>query len=105
MEQRYVYYAVCGYLLLINMVAWFAYYIDKRKAKKGAWRIPEARLLWYAALGGSVGALLGMTHFRHKTQHWKFRILVPLFLVLQMAAVLAWLTWKLGFWTCPICTL
>ena len=68
-------------LLLINLLAFALYGIDKRKAKRSAWRIPEATLLLVAALGGSLGALLGMEFFRHKTKHWKFRVLVPLFLI------------------------
>lgn len=72
------------YLLLINFAAFFLYGIDKRRARKNKWRIPEKTLLIMAALGGSVGALLGMTKFRHKTQKWKFKLLVPLCLILQV---------------------
>lgn len=72
-------------LLIINIVAFAAYGIDKRKAKKGRWRIPESTLLLLAFLGGALGALLGMRTFHHKTKHWKFKILVPLFLALQIA--------------------
>ena len=72
-------------LLLMNLLAFALYGIDKLKAKKGAWRIPEATLLLVAFLGGSLGALLGMELFRHKTKHAKFKILVPLFLVLHIA--------------------
>ena len=72
-------------LLLINLFAFVLYGIDKAKAKRGAWRIPEATLLLVAFLGGSFGALLGMEVFRHKTRHWKFRILVPVFLAVHVA--------------------
>ncbi len=72
-------------LLLVNLLAFALYGIDKLKAKKGAWRIPESTLLLVAFLGGSLGALLGMELFRHKTKHAKFKILVPLFLVLHIA--------------------
>ena len=72
-------------LLLVNVLAFALYGIDKLKAKKGAWRIPESTLLLVAFLGGSLGALLGMELFRHKTKHAKFRILVPLFLILHIA--------------------
>ena len=71
-------------LLLMNLLAFVLYGVDKAKAKKGAWRIPEATLLLVALLG-PLGALLGMELFRHKTKHAKFRILVPLFLVLHIA--------------------
>ena len=72
-------------LAVVNLAAFALYGIDKGKAKRGAWRIPEATLLLIAALGGSLGALLGMELFRHKTKHWQFKILVPLFLVLHIA--------------------
>ena len=72
-------------LAAVNLLAFALYGIDKAKAKRGAWRIPEATLLLVAFLGGSVGALLGMELFRHKTKHWKFKILVPLFLVMHIA--------------------
>ena len=72
-------------LAAVNLLAFALYGVDKVKAKKGAWRIPAATLLLVAFLGGSVGALLGMEVFRHKTRHAKFRILVPLFLILHIA--------------------
>ena len=71
-------------LLSVNLLAFCMYGLDKLKAKRGAWRIPEATLLLVAALGGSLGALLGMELFRHKTKHARFRVLVPLFLVLHI---------------------
>ena len=80
-------------LLLVNIAAFAAYGIDKRKARKGRWRIPESTLLLLAFFGGSVGALLGMRVFHHKTKHWKFKILVPLFLVLQLALA-GWLIYR-----------
>ena len=72
-------------LAAVNLLAFVLYGVDKLKAKKGAWRIPEATLLLVAFLGGSVGALLGMEVFRHKTKHAQFWILVPLFLILHIA--------------------
>ena len=65
------------------------YIADKRKAKKGRWRTPESTLILLAFAGGSVGALAGMYVFRHKTKHWKFRILVPLAFVVHVALA-AW---------------
>lgn len=70
-----------GWLILINIIAFAMYGIDKKKAQKHKWRIPEAQLLLAAALGGGVGSYLGMETFRHKTKHWRFNILVPLFMV------------------------
>ncbi|MCQ2290042.1 MAG: DUF1294 domain-containing protein [Muribaculaceae bacterium] len=76
------------YLAVLNVVAFVAYGIDKYKAKHNRWRISEATLLLMAIAGGSVGALLGMRAFRHKTQKQKFTITIPLVLVLQIAALL-----------------
>ena len=72
-------------LIAVNLVSFALYGLDKLKAKKGLWRIKESTLLLVAALGGSAGALLGMKVFRHKTRHWKFKVLVPVFLVLHVA--------------------
>ena len=72
-------------LVAVNLVSLTLYGLDKLKAKKGLWRIRESTLLLIAALGGSVGALLGMEVFRHKTKHWQFKVLVPVFLVLHLA--------------------
>ena len=81
------------YLAAINLLAFVLYGIDKWKAKADQWRISEKTLLLTALLGGSMGALVGMQVFRHKTQHWKFRILVPLFLLLH-AALLAYCVYR-----------
>ena len=62
--------------------------VDKLKAKRGAWRIPEATLLAVAAAGGSIGSLIGMKLFRHKTRHLKFTIGIPLILALQIIATI-----------------
>lgn len=74
------------YLIIINIVAFILFGIDKLKAKTHAWRIPEGILLLSAALFGGAGALLGMLFFHHKTRHIKFLICVPLFLLLQIIA-------------------
>lgn len=71
--------------LFMGLITFFLYGADKRKARKGKWRIPESTLLLFSFFGGSLGAFLGMQLFRHKTQHWKFKILVPLSLVLHIA--------------------
>ena len=76
--------ALWGYLILVNLIAFALYGIDKRRAKQGAWRISEYTLLLVALLGGSLGALLGMRYFRHKTRHRKFRYGMPLILLLQL---------------------
>ena len=78
-----------GYLLLINAIGFLLMLVDKRKARKNLWRIPEATLFLSAALGGSIGALAGMYTFRHKTKHPKFTVGIPVILVLQIAAAIA----------------
>ena len=80
-------------VMLINIVAFAAYGIDKRKAQKGRWRISESTLLLLAFFGGALGALLGMRVFHHKTKHWKIKILVPMFLILQLALA-GWLFYR-----------
>ena len=75
------------YLLLINLVGFFAMGIDKYKAKKNKWRIPEAVLFLFAFLWGSIGTTLGMHVFRHKTRHWYFKFGMPLILILQIALI------------------
>ena len=81
------------YLAIINIVVLVVYGGDKLFAKLGGWRVPEKILLLFALLGGSVGALLVMQIFRHKTRHLKFRYGVPLILLLQIAGIV-YLHWK-----------
>ncbi len=78
------------YLALMNLCAFVLCGADKGRAKKGAWRIPEETLLLTAALGGSLGLLLGMRLFHHKTRKKRFTVTVPLLLILQLAG-LVWL--------------
>ncbi len=70
------------YLTAVNIIAFFLYGTDKKRAIKKAWRIPEKTLLGAAFAGGALGAFLGMQLFRHKTKHLKFNLLVPLSIVL-----------------------
>lgn len=73
------------YLGVINLITFLAYGIDKLKAKNNRWRTPEATLIFLAILGGSIGAWMGMTVFRHKTKHKKFTWGIPTILILQVA--------------------
>ena len=76
------------YLILINLLGFVLYGVDKVKSKrKGSCRIPERMLLWVARLGGGVGCWLGMMLIRHKTKHTRFMILVPLWTFLWAAAL------------------
>lgn len=77
---------VVAYLLIINIVAFAMMGIDKAKARRKEWRIPEANLFLSAILGGSIGAIAGMQHFRHKTKHWYFVVGMPAILILQIVA-------------------
>ena len=77
------------YYLLITIVTFAAYGIDKRKAIKNQWRIPERVLISLAFLGGFLGAIAGMSIFRHKTKHTSFRILVPVCMILQFILIAA----------------
>lgn len=73
------------YLLIINAAGLLLMRADKRRAQKNVWRVPEATLLGVAAIGGSLGSLLGMRLFRHKTRHPRFSVGLPLLLVLHIA--------------------
>ncbi len=80
------------YLLIINAVGFAVMLIDKQKAKKNRWRIPEKVLFGTALIGGSVGCIFGMYTVRHKTKHKSFTIGMPAILIAQ--AVLAWFLLK-----------
>ena len=77
--------ALAVWLIAINLVTFAVYGADKRRARRGAWRVPEKTLFLLPLLGGSVGALLGMRVFRHKTKHWNFVWGVPAILLAQLA--------------------
>ena len=85
--------ALAVWLIAINLVTFAVYGADKRRARRGAWRVPEKTLFLLPLLGGSVGALLGMRVFRHKTKHWYFVWGVPAILLAQ-AALAAWLLYR-----------
>ena len=82
------------YLLLINVAAFLLMLVDKYKARKNRWRIPERTLMLTAAAGGSVGALVGMYTFRHKTKHAKFFLGIPAILIAQVILAV-WLFLKI----------
>lgn len=79
-----------GFLLLINILAYSLMGVDKANARQNKRRIPEKMLFLIAFFGGSMGSLVGMYSFRHKTKHWCFVVGMPLILILHLAAVL-WL--------------
>ena len=89
------------YLLIINVVTFIVYGIDKYKAKHAKWRIPEATLLLLAAIGGSIGAWCGMKVWHHKTMHKKFKYGVPVIFILQVALAV-WIISKMAQTPMPI---
>ena len=80
-------YWLISYVVIMNIVAFCAMGIDKQKAKKRKWRIPEATLFILAALGGSIGAIAGMYTFRHKTKHRSFVWGMPAILIAQIILI------------------
>lgn len=80
--------AAAAYLAAINLAAFLTFGTDKRRAKRGQWRVRERALFLLAFLGGSLGAICGMHVFHHKTRHWYFRWGLPAILLAQCA--LAW---------------
>lgn len=84
-----------GYFIIINIISFAMYGIDKKLAKNHAWRISEAALISVAVIGGSVGAIIGMYVFHHKTRHMKFVIGIPVIIAIQ-AALLIWLIFFSG---------
>ena len=79
--------ALLYYLIVINVVTFLIYGIDKWQAKKGKWRISEATLLLLAIIGGSIGAWLGMKVWHHKTMHKKFKYGIPAILIIQIILI------------------
>ena len=82
---------VVALVAVYNLVVFCVYGYDKRCAIRNKWRVPEKVLLGLAFLGGSLGAYLGMSVFRHKTKHTRFTVLVPLFMLMHIVLVV-WLT-------------
>ena len=76
--------AAAGYLAAVNLAAFALMGLDKRRARRGDWRISEKALFLPAVLGGALGGLLGMRVFHHKTKHWYFRFGLPALLILQV---------------------
>ncbi len=76
------------YFITINLIGFFIMWLDKRKAKKGAWRIPEKTLFIITALGGGIGTIAGMYTFHHKTQKIQFVIGFPLITILEVITII-----------------
>ena len=80
------------YLVVINIVGFLAMFIDKEKAKRGAWRIPEKTLFLLTILGGGIGTITGMYLFRHKTKKLKFTVGFLVILITEVALIVYWIT-------------
>ena len=76
------------YLIIINIIAFLAMLVDKKKAEKNRWRIKESTLLILALIGGSIGAIAGMYVFHHKTQKPRFYIGIPIIIILQILLII-----------------
>ena len=87
------------YFVIINIVGFALMGIDKRKAIKRTFRIPEATLFIVALIGGSIGSILGMQVFRHKTRHWYFAFGMPAILVVQIVLLVLLLVGPIDFFT------
>ena len=78
------------YLLLVNVIGFVQMFVDKKRAQNNQWRIKEVTLFLTAAIGGSIGSMLGMKVFRHKTKHLSFMIGMPLIFIAQVALVIGY---------------
>ena len=80
---------IAGYFLVMNLIGFAIMGIDKRRAIKRLWRLPESTFFIVALIGGSLGSIIGMQVFRHKTKHWYFVYGMPAILLLQIGALIA----------------
>lgn len=90
-EQIFTIQNVILYLIVINIFGFFIMWLDKRKARKGSWRIPEKTLFIITALGGGIGTIAGMYTFRHKTQKLNFVIGFPFITILEIIGLIYFL--------------
>ncbi len=90
---------IITYVIFVNLLGFALMGIDKRKAVKHLWRIPEAVLFIVAVIGGSIGGIFGMQIFRHKTRYWNFVYGMPAILILQVVLILLLLNAPIEFLT------
>ena len=88
MQEIFTVQNIVIYFIVINLIGFFIMWLDKRKAKKGAWRIPEKTLFIITALGGGIGTITGMYTFRHKTKKIQFVIGFPLITILEIISII-----------------
>lgn len=94
MEQIFTIENIVIYLLIMNLFTFLIMGIDKKKAQKGSWRVPEKTLFTLVALGGGIGGITGMYVFRHKTKKTRFIIGFPLIIIAQILVVIVILSSK-----------
>lgn len=90
--MNYVIIILAGYAIIINLIGFCMMGVDKKRAIKRAFRIPEATLFTVAIVGGSIGSIIGMHLFRHKTRHWYFLYGMPAILVIQIILIILVIT-------------
>ena len=88
MQEIFTVQNIVIYFIIINLIGFFIMWLDKRKAKKGAWRIPEKTLFIITALGGGIGSIAGMYTFHHKTKKIQFVIGFPLITILEVITII-----------------
>ena len=88
MQEIFTVQNIVIYFIIINLIGFFIMWLDKRKAKKGAWRIPEKTLFIITALGGGIGTIAGMYTFHHKTRKIQFLIGFPLITILEAITII-----------------
>ena len=89
LEEIFTIQNIIIYIVAINLITFLVMWLDKRKAKKGRWRIPENTLLLFVLLGGGIGGIVGMYVFHHKTQKAKFVIGFPVILICEILIIIA----------------
>lgn len=85
--EKYIAIGAAVYIAVISIIGWILPYVDKKRAKSGAWRIPEKTLFIVSALGGSIAMYASMKKFRHKTKHKRFMIGIPCIMIVQAALI------------------
>ena len=90
MEITIPMFIIIGYLFVVNVIGFVLMFVDKKRAQNNQWRIKEATLFLTAAIGGSIGSMLGMKVFRHKTKHLSFLIGMPAIFIIQVALVIGY---------------
>ena len=88
MKEIFTFPNVSIYLIIINLIGFAVMFIDKYKAKRGKWRIPENTIFMITAIGGGIGTIVGMYKFRHKTKKLKFTIGLPVLLILDILLII-----------------